>query len=209
MRRLLPIALVAVMVAPALAQRAASRATVISTGRRVTLTEHLRREGTTVFLFVNATSAMEQAFVADLEARLPESDRLALRLIQVRDLQAPVAVQHEITATPTALVLDRFGRTLARTSEPDEIVAAVGKGLRMGRLRWIEETDPRAPEVYRTSPERLRRGLPGIVKTMSLRSDVMEMFRIMSEIHFSEGYLDRRTHELIAAYVSALNECKF
>jgi uncharacterized peroxidase-related enzyme len=73
------------------------------------------------------------------------------------------------------------------------------------RLRWVEESDPRARRVYR----RLgggRRAVPDIFKAMSLRPDLMEKLLELSERgHFSEGYLDRRTKERIATYVSALN----
>jgi hypothetical protein len=124
-------------------------------------------------------------------------------------MSAPAAQQYQITATPTALVYDRFGRTLARTSVPGEIVAAVRKGHLMARIKWFDEDDPAAPQVYGAPPEALKRGLPGIVKTMGLRPEAFKMFNIMSEIHFSDGFLKRREHEMVAAYVSALNRCKF
>lgn len=193
----------------AMPARAAPPPETISTGKRVDLSRHLRKEGTTLFLFVRAGNPAEAAWEAELQKRLPAAPSLALRRVQLDDLEAPVARQHAIVATPVAIVLDRFGRQIARTGDPDEIVNAVGKGLRMGRIRWIDEEDPRAPEVYGRPAEELKRGIPGIVKTMSLRPDAMEMFWMMSRIHFSDGFLDRRTHELIAAYVSALNRCKF
>jgi hypothetical protein len=193
----------------AAAQEKEGRAAVVSTGRRVELKEHLRREGTTVFIFINETSAMERQFLQDLEKRLPPKDTLALRVVRLKDLEAPAAKQHEIKSTPAVLVLDRFARPLARSSDPDEIVKAVAKGLRMGRIQWVDEEDPKAPEVYRAPAEALKRGLPGIVKTMSPRPEAMRLFMLMSQIHFTDGFLDRRTHELIASYVSALNKCRF
>lgn len=185
------------------------RAAVVSTGKRVELKQFLRSEGTTVFVFLNDTSRMEQQFLEDLQKRLPAQRPLGLRIVRLKNLDAPAAKQHEITATPTVLVLDRFGHTLSRTSDPDEISSAVGKGLRMGRIKWIDEEDPKAPEVYGAPAEVLKRGIPGIVKTMSLRPEAMQMFMQMSRIHFSNGFLDRKTHEMIAAYVSALNKCRF
>src|SRR5688572_15347856 len=127
---------------PTLGQKAETRAPVVSTGKQFSLAEHLRKEGTTVFLFINETSAMEQQFLADLEKRLPRNGSLALRIIRLKSLEAPAAKQHEVSATPTAIVLDRFGRPLAKTSSADEIAAAAGKGLRTGRIRWIDEEDP-------------------------------------------------------------------
>ena len=79
----------------------------------------------------------------------------------------------------------------------------------MARIAWIDEDNPKAPEVYGASPEALKRGLPGIVKTMALRPEAYQMFKILSAMHFSDGFLKRREHEMIAAYTSALNRCKF
>jgi hypothetical protein len=152
---------------------------------------------------------MEEGFLKQLEGALPGDEKVALRVIRLRSLEDPAAKQHEITATPTALVLDRFGRPLARTSDAEEIGQAVQKGLRQGRIAWVDEEDPKAPQIYGRPAEMIRRGVPGIVKTQSLRPDAMKMFMEMSQIHFTKGFLDRRSHELIAAYVSAINKCKY
>lgn len=212
--RTIAILALAVALGPAASARAQAgadppRTQVVSTGKKLALSDHLRKEGTTVFLFINETSTMEQTFLQDLEKKLPPKGPLGLRVVKLKNLEAEAAKQHEITATPTAIVLDRFGRPLARTSSTDEILTAVARGLRKGRIHWIDEEDPKAAEVYGRPAEQLKRGLPGIVKTMSLRPDVMQMFMLVSRIHFSDGFLDRRTHELIASYVSALNECRF
>lgn len=185
-----------------------NKATVVSSGSRVELKKVLKAEGTTVLLFVNDTSVMEQQFLADLSKQLP-ADKVALSVVKIKDMTAPAAQQYDIKATPTALVYDRFGRPLARTSQPDEIRAAVHKGQLMARIKWVDEDDPKAPEVYGMPAAQIQRGIPGIVKTMALRPDAYQMFNIMSQIHFSDGFLKRREHEMVAAYVSALNKCKF
>lgn len=189
---------------------ASSRAEVVSTGRRFDLKKALRPEGTTVVLFVQDTSAMEQQFLEELEKQLPSSDKVALRVVKLKNVDAPAAQQCDIKATPTAIVYDRFGRELGRSSSPDEIKAAVRKGQLMARIAWIDEDHPKAAETYGfPSGMRPPGQLPGIVKTMSLKPDAFAMFRTMSQIHFSNGFLTRREHELIGAYVSALNKCKF
>jgi hypothetical protein len=33
--------------------------------------------------------------------------------------------------------------------------------------------------------------------------------KLSRQAHFSDGYLDRRTKEMIATYVSAINKCKY
>ena len=191
------------------AVRAQGKAPVVSKGPRFEIKKVLKDEGTTVLLFIQDTSIMEQQFLSDLEKQLPLGDKVALDVVKLKDLTAPAAQQYTIKATPTAVVYDRFGRELARTSEPDEIKAAVRKGQLMARIKWVDEDDPKAPEVYGRPAEMLKRGIPGIIKTMALRPEAFRMFNIMSSIHFSDGFLKRREHEMIAAYVSGLNKCKF
>ena len=188
---------------------AQSKAEVVSKGPRFDIKKVLKDEGTTVVLFVQDTSVMEQQFLADLEKQITRNDKVGLDVVRLKDLAAPAAAQYTIKATPTAIVYDRFGRELARTSQPDEIQAAVRKGQLMARIKWIDEDDPKAPEVYGAPAEAIKRGLPGIVKTMALRPEAYKMFNIMSSMHFSDGFLKRREHEMIAAYVSSLNKCKF
>jgi hypothetical protein len=188
---------------------AVSKAEVVSKGKRFEIKTVLKAEGTTVILFLQDTSMMEQQFLTDLEKLLPDDEKVALEVVRLKEVTAPAAQQYAIQATPTAIVYDRFGRELARTSQPEQIRAAVRKGQRMARIQWIDEDDPKAPQVYGVPPEALQRGLPGIVKTMALRPEAYRMFRILSEIHFSDGFLKRREHEMIAAYVSSLNKCKF
>lgn len=191
------------------AGQAQSKEELVSKGERFEIKKVLKEEGTTVVLFLQDTSVIETQFLTDLKTQLPKDNKIGVKVVRVKALTAPAAQQYKVTATPTAIVYDRFGRELARTSQPEEIRAAVRKGQLMGRIKWIDEDDPKAPEVYGAPPEALKRGLPGIVKTMALRPDAFKMFNIMSQIHFSDGFLKRREHEMIASYVSSLNKCKF
>ena len=186
-----------------------TKADVVSKGTRFEIKKVLKDEGTTIVLFIQDTSAMEQQFLTDLEKAVPKSEKVGFGVIRLKDVTAPAAQQYAIKATPTAIVYDRFGREMARTSLPDEVRAAIRKGQLMARIKWVDEDDPKAPEVYGRPAEAIKRGLPGIVKTMALRPDAYQMFNIMSTIHFSDGFLKRREHEMIAAYVSSLNKCKF
>lgn len=48
------------------------------------------------------------------------------------------------------------------------------------------------------------------MKTMSLRPDVLRlMSEVAARLHFTGGALTRAQHEMIAAYVSALNRCHY
>ena len=191
------------------AVQAQGKAELVSKGERFDVKQVLQPEGTTVVVFIQDTSVIEQQFLADLKKQMPKDDKVLLDVVRLKALTAPAAQQYKVLATPTAIVYDRFGRELARTSQPEEIRAGVRKGQLMGRIKWVDEDDPRAPEVYGAPAEALKHGLPGIVKTMALRPDSYKMFNIMSQIHFTDGFLKRREHEMIAAYVSSLNKCKF
>jgi len=185
------------------------KGTVISRGPKVDLKKTLREAGTTVLLVMQDTSAMEQQFLSTLEKQLSPNSSVALNVVRVKGVDAPAAQQFSIQTTPTAVVFDRFGREVGRSSQPEEIAAAVRKGQLMGRIAWIDEDNPKAPEVYGAPAESLRRGLPGIIKTMSLRPEAVQMMNLISRIHFTDGFLKRREHEMIAAYVSAINKCRF
>ncbi len=207
--KLLPFGLsVCLLCAPWVAQ-SQTKSELVSKGARFEIKRVLKDEGTTVVLFIQNTSVIEQQFRADLEKLLPHSDKLALDLVLLKDLTAPAALRYDIKATPTAIIYDRFGHEIDRTSDPDAIRAAVRKGQLMARIKWIDEDNPKAAEVYGRPAAEVKRGLPGIVKTMALRPDAYKMFNIMSEMHFTDGFLKRREHEMVAAYVSSLNKCKF
>ena len=82
----------------------------------------------------------------------------------------------------------------------------------MVRIAWVEDEDATGPlaELY----ARLRQDSPGgrvpdILRTMSLRPDFLGAIAAASRLHFSDGALTRAQHEMIAAYVSALNRCHY
>ncbi len=55
-----------------------------------------------------------------------------------------------------------------------------------------------------------RSRFPGILKCFSARPDFLEQVMNFSyEVHFRDGHLTRRVKEMIATYVSALNQCEY
>jgi uncharacterized peroxidase-related enzyme len=172
-------------------------------------------------LFQSGSSSVERQFLARLRVGSPIRDDL--RVVLLDGLTSPTARRFGIRETPTLLVLGPDQREISRRTGAPAISAALAarpparpaataspmtvscRVWRGPRLRWVEESDPRARRVYR----RLgggRRSVPAIFKALSLRPDLMEKTLDLSEIgHFSDGYLDRRTKERIATYVSALN----
>ena len=82
----------------------------------------------------------------------------------------------------------------------------------MPRIKWIEddEADPALAEIYRQVRETSPRGnVAPIIRTMSLRPDFLVAINSAARMHFSDGALTRAQHEMIAAYVSALNRCHY
>src|SRR5579871_3383033 len=173
-------AIVCALCLPGIAQ-AQDKAAVASKGERFEVKTVLKAEGTTVVLFYQDTSVIEQQFLTELQKQLPDDKKVALTLVRLKDTSAPAAQQYKIEATPTAIIYDRFGRELARTSQPEEIRAAVRKGQLMGRLKWIDEDDPKAPEFYGAPAAAIKHGIPGIMKTMTLRPDAFKMFNMISD----------------------------
>jgi alkylhydroperoxidase family enzyme len=81
-------------------------------------------------------------------------------------------------------------------------------------IRWIEdhEAQGQCAEVYgeylKANPQREK--LPGILKCFSHRPDFLrQVMDFSTTVHFSEGHLTRRVKEMIASYVSALNQCPY
>lgn len=84
----------------------------------------------------------------------------------------------------------------------------------MARIRWVPESAATGPlaEAYRdwqaANPRRSE--IPAILKCFSLRPDFFrDVVAFSDRLHFSEGHLTRRIKEMIATYVSALNQCPY
>ena len=82
----------------------------------------------------------------------------------------------------------------------------------MARIAWVEDEDATGPlaelyaQIRATSPSGQ---VPDILRTMSLRPDFLAAIAAASRLHFSDGALTRAQHEMIAAYVAALNRCHY
>ena len=83
----------------------------------------------------------------------------------------------------------------------------------MPHIRIVEDAEAKG-EVAKVYDEwralRGRKMVPGILKCFSARPDFLRKVIEFSDcVHFSEGHLTRRTKEMLATYVSALNHCPF
>ena len=84
----------------------------------------------------------------------------------------------------------------------------------MARIRWVDDDEATGPvgQIYamwrQANPERPQ--MPEILKCFSLRPDFLKsIIDISYPLHFQDGFLTRRQKEMIATYVSALNQCPY
>jgi hypothetical protein len=81
-------------------------------------------------------------------------------------------------------------------------------------IRWIDEqhASGELTELYRRWFEHNpgRPEIPGILKCFSQRPDFLrDVMEFSYRVHFSDGHLARRIKEMIATFVSALNQCPY
>jgi hypothetical protein len=80
------------------------------------------------------------------------------------------------------------------------------------RIRWISEDEATGElkSLYEQAQANSPSGLvPDILKTMSLRPELLRSIQEASRVHFTDGALTRAQHEMIASYVSAVNRCHY
>jgi hypothetical protein len=180
--------------------------TVLSTGKQVALEKNLVAERPTLFLFYRPASSLEAGFAEQMQREAGE--KVGVRLIRLQTGKEPVAQQYEVLSTPTAMVFDRRGRLVKRSSEADEIKAALKKAAGVMRIDWAEEGTALFEAASLAAGNKPLK--PGIMRTMSLQPEYLKHFYTMTrKAHFEDGYLTRRTKEMIATYVSGINHCKF
>lgn len=169
------------------------------------LTRHLAASRPTAFVFTKLSSSLERRFLDQICA--DAGRKVGVRVLNLTTGSEPAARKYEISETPTALVYDRRGRLVARNSDPEQIRASIQKAVGVMRIDWPEANDPRFEEANKIV------GRPvtgGILRTMAFQPTWLGYINELSRrSHFSPGYLDVRIKEMIAAYVSALNECRY
>lgn len=182
-----------------------SAATFLSANHEFALTGRLSPDRPTLFLFYRPDSAMDVEAANALEKSL--STFVGLRWIPLKTGDEPLARQVDIQQTPTAILYDRRGRLMVRTSDPNQLRPAVNKALNVMRIDWAADDDPRMDEIEQILGRRVQ---GGIMRTMSLQPEWLAAIQgTARKAHFSPGKLDVRTHEMIASYVSGLNKCRF
>ncbi len=203
--RFLPLLFLVGAAAPAAAAPPPELPVLLPPARETALTRHLAPERPTLFLFYRPGSTMERTLAEELQKEL--SPAVGLRWVPLSTGVEPLAKQHQVTETPTALVYDRRARLVARSSDPAGIRDAVRRSRGVMRLDWAADDDPRMARVEQLLG---RRPGGGILRTMSLQPEYLAAINEAArKAHFADGFLDRRTKEMIATHVSALNRCKY
>jgi hypothetical protein len=169
------------------------------------LTRHLTPEQPTVFVFTKPGADAERSFLQ--EVNRAAGRKAGVGIVPVTAGTEALAKKFEVTETPTALVFDRRGRFVARGTEAAQVRTALEKAVNVMRVDWPEPGDPRYDQANGVV------GRPvtgGILRTMAFQPEWLSYINQLSQrSHFSPGYLDVRMKEMIAAYVSALNHCRF
>jgi hypothetical protein len=190
-----------VLVSPSLGQSVQT----VSTGQKADLLKRLTPESPTVFVFIKSNSSLERDFLKALQKE--SSSKIGFGVIALKTGMEPIAKQYEVTETPTALVYDRRGRLIARSSQADAIRAAIVKAAGVMRIDWAETGDANFQESMRLLG---RNPGAGILRTMTLQPEYLKYINDLSQkAHFSDGFLKRRIKEMIATYVSQINHCKY
>ncbi len=82
----------------------------------------------------------------------------------------------------------------------------------MPRIKWItdEEATGKVLEAFREVRRRYGGNLGEETRCFSLRPDLMKLTTdLFVAGHFRPGFLSKRQKEMIATYVSALNQCHY
>jgi hypothetical protein len=200
---ILACALIALLGTSATAQQ---KPDIIPANKVTDLAKFAVEEKATVFAFYNPSSSLESQFVSQLAKEA--SPHVSVRLIAIKTGSEPVAKLNKIVQTPAAIVMDRRHRVTGRSADIDEIRGFVRKAERVMRIDWAME----GTELFDAAAAAAGgKGLkPGIMRTMSLQPEWLKHFYEMTRMaHFTDTGLTRRSKEMIATYVSAINHCKF
>lgn len=177
----------------------------VPVGASTALNRHLVEGRPTIFIFTKRSSTLERRF---LEQVCRDAGRKAgVGVLNLKTGMEPVATKYEVKETPTAIVYDRRGRLVSRSSDPEQIRTGIQQALGVARIDWPLPGDPRYDEANKVVGRPLT---GGILRTMAFQPQWLAYINDLSRrSHFSPGYLDVRMKEMIAAYVSGLNKCRF
>ncbi len=179
---------------------------VISRGEPFDVRKNLVPESPTVFLFRAPGDAAGEKLLSRLLEKAGKDGKTAVRIVEAAGPDTAAAKSLGIATLPEALVYNRHGALVGRGGTWEAVEPHLAKALKTPRIKWIDTDDPEAEKAYGGKGAMVA----DIGKTMSLRPELLKgIMRVANQAHFSKGFLDVRTKEIIASYVSALNECRY
>ncbi|MGC4047146.1 MAG: peroxidase-related enzyme [Armatimonas sp.] len=163
-------------------------------------------EKATLFVVGKADDTQVKELLAGLAKFLKDNPNAVVKMLTPAE-----AAKAKLTEVPIAIVVDRRGREQGRGITPDAVLPALKKAVQIGRIDWAMEGEPSGDAVKKLMPTLPSVDvLPGIMRAMSLNPEaMMGMIQMAQRMHFRDGVLPVRVHELIATYVSSLNQCQF
>ncbi|MGC4047145.1 MAG: hypothetical protein QM758_25390 [Armatimonas sp.] len=169
------------------------------------LADQIVPEKATAFLFYKSADLAQKQFFTEASGLAKD-----YRNLVVKAIPAAQAAQYGVIQLPVAVVLDRRGREVGRASTAFKLAPLFRKASNVGRIDWAMEGEPSGEAVKRVVRIPNVEQLPGILRTMSLNPEAMMGIQgIANLMHFRDSALPRRQKEMVAAYVSALNKCKY
>lgn len=174
---------------------------------RSPLADDAAPEQTTIFIIGKIATPADRALLEGLKAAV------AGQTIAIKQLEATPARRAALKLTEAAtvaVILDRRGREQGRSSELAEAVRLAKRSAQVGRIDWAMDGTPTGDLAKRLTGAPSVEQLPGIMRAMSLNPEAMVgMIGMARKMHFADGALPSKTKELIATYVSSLNQCPF
>jgi hypothetical protein len=113
----------------------------VATGANSALIKQLAPAVPTVFVFIKGSSTLERQFLEQI-CKLA-GRKVGVGAVRLKTGGEPIAARYQVSETPTAILFDRRGRFVARSSDAEQIRASIAKALGVMRIDWPGEEDPR------------------------------------------------------------------
>jgi hypothetical protein len=169
------------------------------------LAERIEPEKATAFVVGNADDGAFKQMLAGVKQAAKGRNNIA-----VRTLTPAEGSKVKIAESPIVVVVDRRGREVGRGTNPEVVVPLLKRAASVGRIDWAMDGEPSGEALKKAVGVPSADMLPSILRTMSLAPEaMMGIQEVAGKMHFSNGALPRRQKEMVAAYVSALNKCKY
>ena len=179
----------------------------MDTTTRSPLADDAALEQPTIFILGKIVTPADKALLEGVQ-RAGKS-----KVVTVKQLEVTPALRAALKLSETdavAVVLDRRGREVGRSSDLKKVIEFGKNALQIGRIDWAMEGTPTGDLAKRLTGAPSVNLLPSIMRAMSYNPEaMMGMIEMANMMHFRPGALPVKTKELIATFVSSLNQCHY